>query len=492
MTQDPWSKHIQEREKWRLEAKRMLADAFRLSGLSPGVAEDLYGRFQVGNDYSYEYEVPPWQSTTQKFDDRSRASIIFLEAGKRFRRLWNLEQALRCFHWARWSAWLSEGEEFRKNEISAVHWIAEIYLILSERSINGQTYSEVFINEEQNREANELAARYQELEGHLELKNGDPKKAATAYESASFRYKVAKNFVRSARAAKKEADIRQSLQDVKGAAEALAEEGEAFLKAAQVEPEWREDRVYALFESGLLLAKDDEQRGRAADILLKAAKEALQIPEWHQLEQAKELAKKMEVMTDFGSSRKVKKRFRVRMTIGLPQRGIVVYSLTYSSRLYESIGEFTKEDECHYILNQYRRKQYAMGKLRYLNPLYLFSLILDVLWGYGTRPFRLVPVSLTVMVAFAILYLVCGDVNWSGKLIPRYNSITACLTLSVTSFAPAQLIDRLTKLYCLPVINVGPISLLFVWIESLLGLAIFSMMIFSISRWFKRRFVPIT
>jgi len=168
--------------------------------------------------------------------------------------------------------------------------------------------------------------------------------------------------------------------------------------------------------------------------------------------------------------------------------------LTQAKTLFESFGEFNKADECHYLLARYRGRQYATAKVGRLYPFYLFSQILDFAWGYGTRPVRLFRVSVIVVLVFAFIYLICSDVNWANVPVPQESLVIhralSCLTLSATSVIPVQIIDRLAKLELLPLINLGRVSLIFVWIENLLGCAICYMTIFSISRWFKRHFIP--
>ncbi len=439
-------------------AEAAMSEALRLSGLSPTTAEDLYKRLALGEGHEYEHRLSIWQIAPDQSKERTRATSLFMEAGRGFvkrGKLDVLDVALKCFHWSLWSSQHSKGKMFRKNESAAAHCIWEIYLTWMELSS---------LDENRWRELSNLAARYMELEGYIESEHGDQQEAARAYRSASLRYWYADRHEQAARSAAKESTILESLEDPKGAGQARATEARCLLAAAKQTPEsdrsdfLRHARIRALCKSARLLARVDDiqEKRQAADTFIAGAKEALQQANWDEPE-------------------------------------MVFDSLEQAKKLYQSMGKFNKVDETYYLEATYRRGLYAKRRCGHFHPAYLLSLCLDVMWGYGIRPIRLLPVSTIVIIVFTIIYLLRGDVNWEQVPVamgsPMIHYVPVCLTLSATSLIPAQLIEQVSNLHLFPVINVGAGSLIVVWIESLLGLGICTMAVSSIVRWFTRRFV---
>lgn len=277
---------------------------------------------------------------------------------------------------------------------------------------------------------------------------------------------------------------------MKMAAQVFKKQSRALFEASQNNTKLLADAVSALFKSGKVLSKVDGQRGQAADLLLETAIEALQLPEWQELEKDVVINDEVGITTDFGSLGIKRKLVKLKIKLGATQRGTIPESLTLAEKIFKDIGEFSKADHCHYMLSRYRRTKYTADKLKRLNPFYLFSLFLDMIWGYGTRPFRLFPFGFAATLAFAVFYFLIGDVNWETGPVTIGNRMIACVTLSVFSFCPAKIIESISQLKLLPAMNIGSVSLVGVWVENLLGLAFWSMVGFSIIRWFKRQFIP--
>lgn len=271
---------------------------------------------------------------------------------------------------------------------------------------------------------------------------------------------MAERFEESARAADKERASFQALSNTPRAGEALIMRAEMLFAATERGSDRRTQAVGALLEAGRLLAKDESERPRAAETLLDAGRKAFDILE-----------------TNRGSYDPDLQR-------------TVVESLSEARTLYERMGEFEKADESHYLASRIRRKRFRRsGRLGYLDPGFLLSLLLDISWGYGTRPRRLLPSASVVVLVFGALYLFVGDVRWgNGATGADYTTrALAALVLSVTALLPAQLMERIATLKLLPPIVVSHVGEVLVFLESAVGLALMAMAAFSLTRWIKRR-----
>ena len=166
-------------------------------------------------------------------------------------------------------------------------------------------------------------------------------------------------------------------------------------------------------------------------------------------------------------------------------------ALEQSKTLHESMGDFAEADQCHYIASRLRREgTLRSSRLSYGNPAFLLSLILDVSWRYGTRPWRLLPVAILITVAFWGLYIVSGDLQWMGGSSGAQRTMPYAMTaliLSLKAILPAQWIEWIGKVSLLPAIGMGTVSKALAAIESVLGLVISMMVAFSVTRWIKRQ-----
>jgi len=314
------------------------------------------------------------------------------------------------------------------------------------------------------------AARYQELEGFLELEYGDARTAASLYRSAAHRYWFANEYKRVARAASKEADILESLSDYKGAARAFQIRAHNLLEENQTDAELRRQGLASILRSAGLLFRGEREQVEGAEEALEAVQFALKEPKWR------------EHATWGGSF----EEDPVNMAI-------ISKTVNRAREIFETTGRFAEADECHVLLSRLRRQNYAETWLRRAHPIHVFSRLLDFVWGYGTRPLRIVPILVGTIIAFAIFYWIAGDVRWAAQELEKAEmvqpTLTAALALSLTSIVPVHLIQRMGDVAVLPTLDVGTVSLIAVWLESFLGSVLVGMLAFWVMRWYRRRYV---
>jgi hypothetical protein len=95
---------------------------------------------------------------------------------------------------------------------------------------------------------------------------------------------------------------------------------------------------------------------------------------------------------------------------------------------------------------------------------------------------------------FALLYLLAGDVQWNGEELANSSNwgsrVTAALALSFSSIIPVHLVQQFSDSEVLSLPEVGTVSLVAVWLESLIGSALLGMLAFWIGRWYRRQYLP--
>ena len=455
----------------RQQAEDALAHAIKIAGLSPHEFDRLSLGSEIGDDYTYEYTVPPWRLYgPYRTDPKAPAAAHFLKSGEHWDAATDSTKALRCFHWGRWAARAGKGDEYRRIEIRCTHMVAYVHLGRGE---------DISLSEAERISAKALFARYTELEGFLELTYGDPHRSAELYGNAAHRYYYTDEYKRLARAYLREAEILQSLGDRKGAVRALECRAGYLLMNDQADLELRGQGLASMFRAAGLLFGVQGADVNAAEIAREAARLALEESDLRQ-----------HAMDAFWPSEKERAL--------VPERAltmtIISETLNNARKALETAGEFREADQCHALLSRLRRQSCTAKWWTHAHPIYLFSHLLDFVWGYGTRPLRIIPLFLVTTVMFALLYLLAGDVQWNGEELANSSNwgsrVTAALALSFSSIIPVHLVQQFSDSEVLSLPEVGTVSLVAVWLESLIGSALLGMLAFWIGRWYRRQYLP--
>ncbi len=437
----------------RQQAETTLAQAEQVARLSPEEVENAID-FCLDHEYvaAHILEMAPWEFKNAKVDARSRAAEAYLEAGSWFIESHDYDKAARYLRIAVRLAWHSPGDEYRNIEVEAARKIAYCFLTVSELASSNKSKQEfypIFQNK---------AASYFELQATLEKRRGNLAHAADAFSNAAHRFHRADNYRRSASSALAEAEIRETLRDMEGAANASSKEADAWRSVANQDDWTLEAAISAKIRSGWLLAGDDNKKQKAAREFAEAGIWAL-----------KDGTKRMPELAD---------------------------ALRKAAKIYDELGEYGEADQCHINLRRYERKVRGLLPRRWLSLQYVVSWLLEYTWGYGARPRRLVRAALVVLILFSLLFFAVHDVEWANGMRGRQISVAkraeACLALSFASFIPAEALLRIANLHILPAlaaITVGPVSLVVAFAESLIGATLIAMAGMAVTRWLKRHFL---
>jgi hypothetical protein len=456
---------LKARGKQKLEeGLRLQWEALGLSGLTPAEAGKLIERTELGDDYEYEAVLQAWQfgkdaSAEEGVPKDGKIAALFLDAGTHittaFGHLYDpsyIKEALGCLHLAISFARQAPGRECREIELSAAHEVAYAYLTLAE-----------MVGGKQAEDARLVASRYFELQGFLQFQLGEYQKSASSYGTAVHRFRMSSRFEKAVHAAQRRVEALQPLGKSKGAADAQLELAEVMTGAAESGKNLylQKRAVEALIDAGRLFAELDAEKPSGAGLLMEAGRRAVGILRADR--KAEEPAFQRRVLRALGQSR----------------------------LLYESMGDFDAEDQCHDLASRIRREGFLQSsRLRYASPNFLFSYLLAVVWGYGTRPWRLLPTAVVITLAFWGMYAMAGDLHWMGGSFAGLKTMPYALTalvLSVKALLPTQLLEWMAKVAVLPQIGMGPVSKVLALIESALGLVLAAMAAFSVSRWIKRQ-----
>jgi hypothetical protein len=487
-----------------LEAEELLRTALSTSNLSWKHCEEIYESERLKKDLDPKInmlELQVWQLGGAD-DQQAKAAHAFFDAGRRFSLAMEFSQvpagsiderisrgteafnkALVCLHVALRLAKKSGAPEFRQLEIDTAHAVAYAYLTWSEifgalmrrvreddlsvasrtafsiETIGGGTTEDEFTR---------TAGAYYELAGRFDLKGGRKEEAADAFSAAAHQYAKVSHGASAARVSEEESQLRRKLGDLSGAARALEKQAAYLTDKATAEQRthfaW--DSAAADMRAGRLLAEDALRKVEAAGLIMKGAKLAASQP--------------------------------------LNERGVTVYlegssasadtlildSLRLAEDLYEEAGRFQDADFAHRLRRQYARTLYK----RY-SPVFLFSLLLDAVWGYGTKPGRLLATCLAVIAGFAVAYAALIPAHpVHGLPSDRFRVLMAtawdAVVTSVEAFALGWLVKWREVLgISLDVPTIRSIRYLS-WLEAGLGFALLTMAAFVVIRWFRRNFIP--
>jgi hypothetical protein len=384
------------------KAEACLAEALRGAGFSWDDCVKAYAglRLKGGLDAKIRaFEVQPWQMGGGD-DPRADAASSFLESGRQFgvalefsvllgdslldalpRALEDLEKALVTLHTAMRVAGWSSRPSLRDIEVRAAHGVGYIYLTWGELfgpfmeqiypekgsidavgaglSAAGEMKSGVT-----GRDSLRLAGLYFELEGCLAAKYGMKEQSLDTFANAAHQYARADDFQAAARVAEEASKLARELGVRQREERAYEMQSDFLLHAAEAtaKPEEKSHlatrAALALFSAGALLADEEMQKANAADLITKGAELIALLPE--------------------GNTTVVLNDSVVRVD------PIVLDALRKAEGLYEEVGDFRRADSQHYL-----RRRYARRLTPIWHPLFWLSLLLDCVWGYGTRPLRL-------------------------------------------------------------------------------------------------------
>lgn len=465
MTNDSSQRYRQQR---RREAIQMQAEALSLCGLPAESVRNLIERTRLRDRQNSPdglainvWDFPTDASAELGGPQDSKAAALFLDAGRRFTDAYeflknhsDFDHAMDCLHLAIYCAGRSAGPVAREIEQRAAHAIAYACL----------TLADVEPNDPGARTANEDAARYFELEGFLMLRQGNREGSASAYGNAAYRYRMASRLKEAAQAVIRQQEALPSLAKTGRVAEAKLERAEALFVDARGVSAASTEAVDALIEAGRNFAEEDSEKLRGADVLLGAGVKGLELLR----------SNRAQAMPEF-------------------QRTLLG-ALGQAQKLYEGAGDFEKADQCRRLTGQTRREGFlGSSKLGHASPSFLFSSLLDLIWGYGTRPWRLVPTAAFIIGVFWIIYTTAGDLQWNGGPSAgggRMPYLLTSLILSIKALLPTQLMEWIARITVLPEIKMGAVSKVFAAVESALGLLLATMAGFSVTRWIKRQLPP--
>lgn len=451
------------------DAEGALGEALTLSGLSWSDCEDGFrrARLEGGLDAKIRLAEVPVSRLGGGDDPRAGAAKPFLEAGRRFGRALEaalgsgtrqdglaraadaLHRTVVASHAAlRLSQWSREAR-FRDIEQDAAHAIAYSYLTWAALA--------------DAREAIGLAGSYYELEGRLAAEYGAVERGLDAYRNAAHQFARAEDFPTAARLAADEYELATRKGEGARRVEARARQADYLLKAAETaDPEERSHLVWeaatVLFHAGNLIADEPLRRIEAADTIRRGVELALAQPDTD--------------ITVFVDNRAVS------------GGRVAIDAMRKAEELYEAAGAFRNADALHYAKRRFERRALPVS-----SPQFHLSVLLDLVWGYGTRPLRLLASGGAVLIVFAVIYAMALTVGAPAGLPTAATVCRQALMASVRGFVSVPLLKWGEELGFRAGMPAAPGEYVG-RVEGVFGVVFAGMALSMLGRWYRRNYVP--
>lgn len=429
------------------DAEKLLNEGFKYSPISKDELEEEYSRFISQRLFIGEkHEAPMRIISPAKNSNVSIAADKFFEAGRLFSNSNQWEWALRAFHWSRRFYMMIPGKEFQEKEIKALDASAEVYLTLSELT----PYSDP-----KKKECNIRAAEFFMRIAWLQEDLKALKDARSAYSNACHRYYLGDEMKNSAYAARDWARISDELVDHLDAAK-------VFILAAE-----------------RLKDAEKNQLKEEIDILRKIQSD------WY-----REAGYRFKQLGTAQDKRDAMNAFDVAATVVFstdnPELVNVCDNYLEALELAKELRLYKELDKLHYNFQITKRKK-ALIDHQYLFA--TFSCVIDWLWGYGVKPWRLVRALMLTVVFFAPVYFITQQIQVKIKPvdpIDRVSYLLLCTGYSIYTVLPTGIIKWLTGIGLIVEFEVVGITKLVSAVEGLIGLAYISMASVLATRWVKR------
>jgi hypothetical protein len=451
------------------DAEGALGEALALSGLSWSECEDGFRRARLkgGLDAKIRSAEVPGSRLGGGDDPRAGAAKPFLEAGRRFghaleaatasgarqngiaRAADALYRAVVALHAALRLAQWSREAPFRDIEQDAAHAIAYTYLTGAELA--------------DAREAVRLAGLYYELEGRLAAQYDAAERALDAYRNAAHQSARAEDFRNAARLAADEYALAAGKGEGARRVEARERQADYLLKAAEgADPEERSYLVWeaatVLFDVGNLIADQPLRRMESADMIRRGVDLVLAQPDT-------DIAVFIDDHTVSG-------------------RGVAIGAMRKAEGLYEAAGAFRNADALHYARRLFERRALPVS-----SPQFYLSVLLDLVWGYGTRPLRLLASGGVVLIVFAVIYAVALIAGAPSGLPAAVAVGRQALMASVRGFVSVPLL-RWGEELGFGAGVLAPPGEYIGRVEGVFGVVLAAMALSMLGRWFRRNYVP--